>query len=237
MTKLIVLHDSVNITDGFQLGRVQSCTLGRHSSCDIVIASRMVSRVHAQIERRGIDYVLFDLGSSNGTYVNRVRLYTSHCLMTGDEMGLGYAQPLLRFYNPDESTAEPPERDWIEYDPQSMVFMLKGKPLQLSISQFRLMLHLYRHAGEVCSREECATIVWGADYDRGQIANLDEVINKLRNKLVRGIPESEDALRDIIRKGLITTRPGLGYILNLRPETILDPDMLQWVQPHYSMQR
>ena len=43
-------------------------TLGRDLQCDIVIADRMASRMHARIERRRDKFVLIDQ-SSNGTYV------------------------------------------------------------------------------------------------------------------------------------------------------------------------
>jgi len=43
-------------------------TLGRDLQCDVVIADRMASRMHARIERRRDKFVLIDQ-SSNGTYV------------------------------------------------------------------------------------------------------------------------------------------------------------------------
>ena len=43
-------------------------SLGRDAACDVRVRDRRASRQHAQIERRGSDYVLSDL-STNGTYV------------------------------------------------------------------------------------------------------------------------------------------------------------------------
>jgi class 3 adenylate cyclase len=42
--------------------------LGRDSHCDIVVGEKTASRLHARIERRGVQYVLID-ESTNGTYV------------------------------------------------------------------------------------------------------------------------------------------------------------------------
>jgi class 3 adenylate cyclase len=42
--------------------------LGRDSNCDIVVNEKTASRLHARIERRGVQYVLID-ESTNGTYV------------------------------------------------------------------------------------------------------------------------------------------------------------------------
>jgi len=43
-------------------------SLGRDSTCDIVVSEKTASRVHARIERRGVQYILID-ESTNGTYV------------------------------------------------------------------------------------------------------------------------------------------------------------------------
>jgi class 3 adenylate cyclase len=43
-------------------------SLGRDSSCDIVVSEKTASRLHARIERRGVQYTLVD-ESTNGTYV------------------------------------------------------------------------------------------------------------------------------------------------------------------------
>lgn len=45
-------------------------TIGRGGENDIVVASTLVSRRHAQIAWDGAHYVLTDLGSTNGTFVD-----------------------------------------------------------------------------------------------------------------------------------------------------------------------
>jgi pSer/pThr/pTyr-binding forkhead associated (FHA) protein len=47
-----------------------------------------VSRDHALVVKRGGDFYLDDLGSLNGTYVNRRRI-ESHKLVDGDELQVG----------------------------------------------------------------------------------------------------------------------------------------------------
>ena len=49
-------------------------TIGRSVDCDIVLPKRQVSRYHARIERDDGGYLLRDLGSKNGTYVNAKRI-------------------------------------------------------------------------------------------------------------------------------------------------------------------
>ena len=63
-------------------------TSGRHPDSDIFLDDVTVSRDHAVIVRRGADYHLDDLGSLNGTYVNRQRV-DSRQLEDGDELQIG----------------------------------------------------------------------------------------------------------------------------------------------------
>ncbi len=44
--------------------------LGRHPSCEVVLDNAVISRQHARLIRQGDQYVIEDLGSRNGTYVN-----------------------------------------------------------------------------------------------------------------------------------------------------------------------
>ena len=63
-------------------------TLGRHPANTIRLSDREVSKEHATIERMGALFVLKDLGSSNGTFVNGRRVRELR-LKDGDEIALG----------------------------------------------------------------------------------------------------------------------------------------------------
>ncbi len=63
-------------------------TIGRRPDSDVFLDDVTVSRDHALIVRRGGDYYLDDLGSLNGTYVNRPRI-DSRRLEDGDELQIG----------------------------------------------------------------------------------------------------------------------------------------------------
>ena len=63
-------------------------TIGRRPDSAVFLDDVTVSRDHALIVRRGGDWHLDDLGSLNGTYVNRHRIET-HRLQDGDELQVG----------------------------------------------------------------------------------------------------------------------------------------------------
>src|SRR3712207_1291773 len=62
--------------------------VGRLPESNIVLADPNVSRAHAEIRPRGAGYVLVDLGSTNGTRVNGVRI-SEHELADGDDIAFG----------------------------------------------------------------------------------------------------------------------------------------------------
>jgi len=64
-------------------------SLGRHPSNSIQLLDKIVSKEHCRIERRVNGYVLRDLGSLNGTYVNGERVNGEQDLRHGDDIALG----------------------------------------------------------------------------------------------------------------------------------------------------
>ena len=62
--------------------------IGRRPDSDIFLDDVTVSRDHALLVKRGSDFFLDDLGSLNGTYVNRHRI-ESERLADGDELQVG----------------------------------------------------------------------------------------------------------------------------------------------------
>ncbi len=79
--------------------------LGRASTSDLRLQHASISRRHAQLTRRGDRLFLKDLGSQNGTYVNRNRLDGEVELHPGDELALGNA--LLRLRGPGPTSEGP----------------------------------------------------------------------------------------------------------------------------------
>lgn len=78
-----------------KIGR-SSVQLGRSAACDVVLDDATVSRQHARIDRKGENYVVTDVGSLNGTYVNRSPVDRNVVLNDGDELRIGIFRLVFR---------------------------------------------------------------------------------------------------------------------------------------------
>jgi hypothetical protein len=84
---LVIRAGGGRVGESFALGG-ERMTVGRRPDSDVFLDDVTVSRDHALIVRRSGAFWLDDLGSLNGTYVNRRRI-DSHRLEDGDELQIG----------------------------------------------------------------------------------------------------------------------------------------------------
>ncbi|MBL4883453.1 MAG: SpoIIE family protein phosphatase [Planctomycetaceae bacterium] len=76
--------------------------LGRHPSCEVVLENAVISRQHARMIRQGDSYVIEDLGSRNGTFVNEKKVRGLQLIQAKDhiricEIVLEYLEELPQF--------------------------------------------------------------------------------------------------------------------------------------------
>ena len=64
-------------------------TIGRGPGCDLVIPDLTVSRLHAKLTRMGGRWLLWDLGSMNGTRRNGWRISSPVPVQVGDQLTFG----------------------------------------------------------------------------------------------------------------------------------------------------
>ena len=138
--------------------------IGRGSDCDIVIPKRQISRQHAQIERDDSGYLLRDLGSKNGTYVNSQEVRDRACrLKDGDEIQIALCVK-MGFVGADmtlplELTG--PGRG-LRIDRAARRVFIGGQELTppLSVAQYRLLELLLDYKEQVVSRDAIVETVW-----------------------------------------------------------------------------
>ena len=86
-TALLLVRRGPNAGARFLLD-LDVTTSGRHPDSDIFLDDVTVSRRHAEFHRDGSTFTVRDVGSLNGTYVNRERVETA-TLGNGDEVQVG----------------------------------------------------------------------------------------------------------------------------------------------------
>ena len=84
---MVVVKRGPNAGSKFMLDR-DVTGAGRHPDSDIFLDDITVSRRHAEIQRAGEAFVVKDVGSLNGTYLNRERIDEAR-LENGDELQIG----------------------------------------------------------------------------------------------------------------------------------------------------
>jgi pSer/pThr/pTyr-binding forkhead associated (FHA) protein len=85
---MLVVRRGPNAGSRFALG-VGATTIGRHPDSDIFLDDVTVSRRHAEIRHQDRSFSVSDVGSLNGTYVNRERIDDTTELHSGDEVQIG----------------------------------------------------------------------------------------------------------------------------------------------------
>lgn len=71
--------------------------IGRTEGCDFRPASSIISRRHAVILREGESYLIEDLSSASGTWINRQILHGRCPLREGDELRLADVELRVSF--------------------------------------------------------------------------------------------------------------------------------------------
>jgi pSer/pThr/pTyr-binding forkhead associated (FHA) protein len=93
---LLIALSGANVGSRFLLD-VDVTVAGRHEDADILLDDSTVSRKHVEFIKREEKFFVRDIGSLNGTYVNKQRIDETE-LHNGDEIQIGKYH--LTFYAP-----------------------------------------------------------------------------------------------------------------------------------------
>lgn len=83
---------TLRLEDGRVLPIGEVMRIGRSRDSDLVLEDETVSAHHAEIRRQGSAFVISDLGSRNGSFVDEERISGAHTLRHGEVVGLGGAR-------------------------------------------------------------------------------------------------------------------------------------------------
>lgn len=188
--------------------------IGRDSANDIIIDHPLASRRHARLEYDPNGYIVRDLDSTNGTFVNGDRVEGTRMLHNQDRIWVADTEII---FNDPEATQKGP----LPLDLLKQVQAAAAEPLRidsrakdvytfnvlldppLTVKEFQLLELLYSHAGEVLSKDEIAKSVW--DYEVYDFNAIDALVYRLRQRIEKdpGAPR------------FIVTVRGFGYKLIL----------------------
>jgi DNA-binding response OmpR family regulator len=170
-------------------------SIGRWEDNDVVIDDRWVSRHHAQVRREEGSYVIQDLESKNGTFVNGRRIAAPTPLADGDEIQM---TPLIKLTFVDYGSTAPlpleAEAPRLELDLGARQVYLRGRLLDppLSSAQFTFLSLLATKPGRVYSREQVIDAVWPEDQAEGiSDEAIDALVRRIRLRLRELDPDHE----------------------------------------------
>jgi pSer/pThr/pTyr-binding forkhead associated (FHA) protein len=105
IAKLLVVEGSTTLRE-VTLRRPRTVA-GRKKGCKLRIRSQLVSRIHCSFVREGDRLRIKDLGSSNGTFVNGIRI-TESLLNAGDIVQIGPIKFAVQFVESAEAARRAP---------------------------------------------------------------------------------------------------------------------------------
>jgi hypothetical protein len=178
----------------------QSITIGRAVENDIVIVSKRVSRQHACIWREGMYWLIEDMESTNGTYLNNERLLESTRLRDGDRIMVG--DITFVFHDPDTTIRDKPFPE-LDINLEAGEVRVDRNLVSLSPKEFALLAYLYNNQGKVCSKDDIGSAVWSEYHEGVYDYQIENLVRRLRAKI-----EIDPA-----NPQLLLTMRGLGYKL------------------------
>ncbi|HMQ53843.1 MAG TPA: FHA domain-containing protein [Anaerolineae bacterium] len=185
--------------------------IGRDTDSDIQIDDRQVSRRHAEISLTPEGYyVLRDLGSKNGTFLNGQPVNQEPTpIRNGDEIGIALCAKST--FVAEEATApiiNRPHQPGIRLDLAAKRVWVMGQEIDppLSLAQHNLLELLFTQAGNVVSRDEIVSAVWSAEEADGVSEQaIDALARRLRERIAEIDPKNR----------YVETVRGHGFRLNL----------------------
>jgi len=142
----------------------ESITIGRNDDNTVVIDNLAVSGYHARIDHAGTDFILTDLQSTNGTFINNEKVVT-HKLQHGDKIIIGKHVLLFVSSAKDQAQAPGGEGDKMDLD----------KTMMLDTAKQRELLSKQKTAPAEAKAEKTGVISFIDGSDMGEI----ELIKKL----------------------------------------------------------
>jgi DNA-binding winged helix-turn-helix (wHTH) protein len=173
----------------------KTLTIGRESTCEVVIPDRQVSRFHARLTPTVEGIILEDLGSKNGVHRNGIHVEGQVTLQDGDMVQIALAQQFL--YLTSDATVpltEPGNTTGrLRLDQRSRRVWVDNKLIDppLSALQFHVLRVLSDYEGQVVDRQQLVSDAWGDEQAVGVSDQaLDALLRRLRDRIASIDPKN-----------------------------------------------
>ena len=169
-------------------------TIGRETTCQVVIPDRQVSRVHARLTPTDTGAILEDLESKNGIHYNGQRITGRVKLKDGDVIQIALAQQFLYLTSdatiPLMGTEELPKLLQLDLRTRSVYVDQQEIDPPLSALQFKALKELNDSDGQVVDRLELINRIWGEEEAAGVSDQaLDALLRRLRERIAEVDPD------------------------------------------------
>ena len=189
---VLIIHEGEKAGQRWMIQR-DLVVLGRGSECDLLLPERQVSRQHVRIKHIDDQYVLEDLDSKNGTWVNGQQLKGERVLHDGDEIQIALAVKMI--FVESEATApiklgdnalKNTGQSKLHLDRDSRRVFIANREIDppLSLPQYRLLELLIDVNGGVCTRDQVIEAVWPEAIGEGVSEQaIDALVRRLRDRI------------------------------------------------------
>lgn len=196
---ILIIRDNNNEFEQHYMIEREVVVLGRGDECDITLNNRQISRQHIRIIRaEDYRFIVEDLDSKNGTWVNGQQLKGSRELSDGDEIHIALVYR-IQFVGSDVTSPlpfEPPKsiggRLSLDREARRVFIGEAEVDPPLSLPQYRLLELLYNNAGRICTRDSVVETVWPEAVGDGVSEQaIDALVRRLRDRLAELDPETQ----------------------------------------------
>lgn len=170
------------------------CVLGRALDCQVHIRDLTVSRRHARISRRDNRYVIEDLGSGNGTFVNDAAV-VKHVLAHGDRIRVASAE--FTFEESVGAATSVTMVGSLDSEPQIVKVVDASRNL-LNDAQALTSASSPRALQVMASR---LRTVYAVSAAISNILDLDELLDEILNRLFETFPRAERGFIMLVEEG------------------------------------
>lgn len=182
----------------------ETTTIGRAWDNDVTLTNVQVSQHHARLEWDAKQWILFDRGSRNGTFVNEQRIATLRPLVSGDLVTIGDVK--LEFLDDQgavtlESPQTPTSDLWL--DTERAQVWVGDRRVAVTDKEYLALALLYERGGALVRKQELEQRAWPGVKGKAGDETIEQLLSLLRQK----IEENPD------RPHFLITVPGLGYRL------------------------